>query len=150
MKTKYTLQNISSITIILCITYIYCIYFAPYIEKNYADSYLDKIHKLCLYKCSTKNCRNYMINTRGSNYFISTPHYKQKEIKKCILTFWGITHFILYFILSYLFPNFYIEFFVLGIIFEIYEYYKFTCHDYNDLFLNTLGIFLGHILSPYS
>jgi hypothetical protein len=90
-----------------------------------------------------------MIQTRGKKYFIGTPYYKQKEIKKCILTFWGLTHFVLYFILSYLFPAFYIEFIILGILFEIYEYYKFKCHDYNDLILNALGIFLGKMVSPY-
>ena len=149
MKSKYTIKNITTITFVLFVTYIYCIYFAPYIEKKYPDSFLDKIHKLCLYKCGSDKCRQYMISTRGENYFISTPPYKQKEIKKCILTFWGFTHFVLYFILSFLFPSFYIEFFGLGIMFEIYEYYKFTCHDYNDLILNTIGILLGKILSPY-
>ena len=149
MKSKYSVQNITTIVFVLFVAYIYCIYFAPYIERNYTDSFIDKIHKLCLYKCATDKCIKYMIRTRGENYFISTPHYKQKEIKKCILTFWGVTHFVLYFILSFLFPAFYIDFFLLGIIFEIYEYYKFTCHDYNDLFLNTLGIVLGKILSPY-
>ena len=149
MKSKYNVKNLSAIVFILFISFIYCIHFAPYIERKYTNSFLDKIHKLCIYKCTTNDCIKYIIRARGEKYFISTPPYKQKEIKKCILTFWGVTHFILYFILSFLFPSFYIEFFILGIIFEIYEYYEFSCHDYNDLILNTLGILLGKISSPY-
>jgi len=90
-----------------------------------------------------------MVNTRGENYFISTPIYQQKGIKKCILTFWGFTHFIFYLFLTYLFPSFYIEFIIIGIFFEIYEYYRFGCHDFNDFILNGLGIFVGMNLSPY-
>ena len=90
-----------------------------------------------------------MVNARGKNYFISTPLHEQKNIKKCILTFWGFTHFLFYLVLSYLFPAFYMDFIIIGILFEVYEYYQFICHDFNDLLLNLLGIFVGCNLSPY-
>jgi hypothetical protein len=148
---KYTYKNCTTIFILCTIVYIYCIIFAPYVEQNNTGlfSYIDKMHKKCLYSCKSDQCYEYMINTRGENYFISTPIYKQKSIKKCMFTFWGFTHFIFYLILSFLFPSFYMEFIIIGILFEIYEYYRFNCHDFNDLILNGLGIFIGTKLSPY-
>lgn len=152
MRKKYTAKNVMTILLISIIAYIYCIIFAPYIEKyknNSVSKFIDKIHKTCFFNCKSKQCKQYMEKCRGENYFIATPVYEQLSIKGCILTFWGATHFLFYFILTFLFPNFYIEFFIMGIGFEVYEYYKFNCHDYNDIFLNTFGIILGNVLSPY-
>jgi len=86
---------------------------------------------------------------RGKEYFIQEKQKEQFKISSCIVTFWGITHSILYFILTFLLPNFYIEFFFMGIVFELLEYCIFDCHDIKDIIFNSIGILLGKLLSPY-
>lgn len=152
MKTKYTCTNIIIIISILSIAYIYSLVYAPSIENvkdESLSSSIAKLNKSCLINCTSKKCKKYITNNRGKQYFISIPQHEQEHIRGCILTFWGFTHFIMYFILALLVPAFYVELFVIGIGFEIYEYYKYECHDMNDIYLNTFGILLGKWLSPF-
>lgn len=145
---KYTTKNIVIILSILLFAYIYCFVYAPSIENDNSLT-ITKIHKSCPINCKSEKCKTHFKNTRGDKYFISIPENEQTYIKNCAVTFWGLTHFFMYFIITFLVPSFYIEFFFLGIGFEIYEYYKFKCHDINDIYFNTLGILLGKYFSPY-
>ena len=153
MDKKYTFRNIILSLVILVVAYIYCLVNAPSIEKIDDDSLtasIANVHKMCFINCKSKECKDYISSSRGNSYFVSIPENEQEYIKGCIITFWGFTHFLLYFILTLLVPSLYIEFFFLGIGFEIYEYYVYKCHDVNDIFLNTLGIIIGKYLSPYN
>jgi hypothetical protein len=153
MKTKYTCTNIIIILTILTIAYIYALIYAPAIETSDDDSYttsIAKMNKSCLLNCKSDGCKKYISDNRGKQYFISIPPSEQEHIKSCIVTFWGFTHFLMYFILALLVPAFYIELFFIGVGFEIYEYYKFECHDVNDIFLNSFGILLGKFFSPFN
>jgi hypothetical protein len=153
MYKKYNFKNIMLCLIILTVAFIYIFIFTQYIENINDDSILGllaKLHKKCFWNCETNQCKEIIKNFRGDKYFIFTPESEQKNIHNCIITFWGLTHIILYFILTFLIPSFYIEFFILGILFEIYEYYFYKCHDITDIFLNTLGIIIGKYLSPYN
>ena len=153
MEKKYTFRNIILSLVILTVAYIYCLVYAPSIENINDDSLTNSIanvHKMCFINCKSEECKNFISTNRGDSYFISIPESEQDYIKTCIITFWGMTHFLLYFILTFLVPSFYIEFFFVGIVFEIYEYYYYKCHDINDIFLNTLGIIIGKYLSPYN
>lgn len=152
MKKKYTYRNILIILLILTFAYLYAIAFAPLIENINDDSFFGKIanlNKSCFYNCSSKKCKKIIKINRGRQYFISIPESEQEHISGCIVTFWSFTHFIMYFILTLLVPSFYIEFFFLGIVFEIYEHYHFNCQDVGDIYFNTLGIVLGKYLSPF-
>lgn len=155
-SSKYTSRNIIIIVSILTFAYIYCLIYAPSIEnksenksENNFETKLAKMHTSCLNNCDTNTCKNHIEKTRGEKYFISMPESKQSYMKSCIVTFWSVAHLLMYAVLTYLVPSFYIEFFFIGVAFEIYEYYKFKCHDVNDIIFNTLGIFLGKYLSPY-
>ena len=151
-NNKYSLKNISIVIIIYIIAYLYCLYYAPKIEHINDNSFQGKINKMnksCLYNCKTEICKDMVDNNRGETYFIATKKEDQIHIKDCLLTFWGFTHFLLYFVLALLVPSLYIEFFFIGVIFEIYEFYKYKCHDGTDIILNTLGILLGKYLSPF-
>jgi len=152
MGTKYTSTNIIIILTILSFAYIYSLVYAPSIENSNDDSFttsVAKMNKGCLLNCTSENCKKYITDSRGKQYFISIPADEQEHIRGCIITFWGLTHFVMYFILALLVPAFYIELFFIGVGFEIYEYYKFDCHDVNDIFLNTMGILLGKFFSPF-
>ena len=152
MAHRYTTKNILIILTILTIAYVYALIYAPSIENashNTFEGSVSKINKSCLLNCKSENCKDYIAKNRGKQYFISIPTHEQEYIKSCVITFWGFTHFFMYFILSLLVPSFYLEFFAIGVLFEIYEYYKYDCHDVNDIYLNTFGILLGKYLSPF-
>lgn len=152
MRTKYTCRNIIIIITILSIAYIYSLVYAPSIENindNSFTSSIAKMNKSCILNCTSEKCKKYITDNRGKQYFISIPQNEQEYINGCVITFWGFTHFFMYFILALLVPAFYVELFFIGVGFEIYEYYKFDCHDMNDLYLNTMGILLGNFLSPF-
>jgi len=149
---KYTLRNILIILSILILAYIYCLIYAPSIENSLPGTIpakFAKMHTSCSMTCKTKQCKKHIKITRGDKYFISLPEHEQIHIKSCVVTFWSLSHLAMYFILTYLVPSFYIELFFIGLVFEIYEYYKFKCHDINDIFFNTTGILLGKYFSPY-
>jgi hypothetical protein len=153
MDKKYTFKNIMLILIILSMAYIYCFTLAPIIDSIKGNTIIEtirKIHRMCYFDCNSKNCNDIITTFRGENYFLTDSELDQKNINNCIITFWGLSHILLYFILTFLLPSFYIEFFIFGIIFEIYEYYFFKCHDIMDIFLNTIGIIIGKYLSPYN
>jgi hypothetical protein len=153
MKTKYTFTNILIILSILTVAYIYSLIYAPIIENSNDDSIttsISKMNKSCILSCPAKGCKRYIKNNRGKQYFISIPADEQKYIKSCLITFWGFTHFLMYFILTFLVPAFYLELFFIGVIFEFYEYYRFECQDINDIYLNTFGILLGKFFSPFN
>ncbi len=151
-NNKYSIRNILLLIFIYSIAYYYCIVYAPTIENNKDDSWVTKLsnmNKSCLVNCKTKECETHIKNSRGNTYLISLPKEEQGYLKKCLITFWGFSHFLLYFVLAFFVPKLYIEEFIIGILFEIWEYYKFDCHDMNDIVLNGIGILLGRYLSPY-
>jgi hypothetical protein len=98
----------------------------------------------CPVKCKSDSCKTYVGKTRGKKY---TPTNDQNPTKSCAMTFWHVTHFVLYFILSYLFPSFYVEFFVICVLWEFIEYFTFECQDVSDLFFNSTGILTGIAVS---
>ena len=152
MNNKYSVKNISIILLIVipCLLYIYP---GTQIIQNNTNNiilkYINELNKTCFLNCKTNICKKYMMIGRGKEYFIQEKQKEQFKISSCIVTFWGITHSILYFILTFLLPNFYIEFFFMGIVFELLEYCIFDCHDIKDIIFNSIGILLGKLLSPY-
>lgn len=132
--TKYLL-----LCLILTIAYIYSIILAPKLINN---EKINNIHESCFINCKYNICN---LSSRGDNYYINSS----KTSEKCMMTFWGFTHVLLYTILGFLFPDMFIQLFLLGIIFEIYEKYKFDCHDTLDIYFNTIGLLIGYTASSY-
>jgi hypothetical protein len=85
---------------------------------------------------------------RGDNYLIGIEDpVKNERMKNCLVTFWGVAHFALYFVLGVAAPDMFWETFAIGVGFEIYENYKFDCHDVLDVGLNSAGFLLGRLFS---
>ena len=85
---------------------------------------------------------------RGDNYYIGvTDEGKKLKLDKCLVTFWGATHFFLYFFLGMFAPDLFWQTFVVGIIFELFEKYNYGCHDVLDICLNTAGFFIGRYIA---
>jgi hypothetical protein len=135
--------------LILLVSYFYCIKFAPSIESKSDNIFFDKlnnIHQSCIIKCNSTTCRNIVQNGRGDTYFISTPKEKQEYIKDCAVTFWGVSHFFMHFMIGFLLPDFFLQSLAVGISFEIYEYQIYKCHDILDIPLNILGFLMGRTI----
>ena len=102
------------------------------------------MNESCIYGCGT--CNKYT-KIRGKDYFVSNMDKKKEhELKRCVFTFWHLTHYITYTIIGYLFPIMFIESVILGTSFEIFEYLKYDCHDALDVVYNALGFVTGYFL----
>lgn len=132
--------------ILYVIAYIYAINIAPFISKS-DNIYLKKIdfvHE----SCYTNICNADFSNTRGNNYYIDVmDQNKQKLLKTCFMTFWGLSHFVLYSFLGYFAPDLFLETFMIGVAFEGLEKYKYDCHDLLDIGFNSVGFLFGRSLN---
>jgi hypothetical protein len=142
-------ENISVLTLSLFIIFIivslaYCFHITPALAKrnDKLSQKITKINESCIFGCST--CDKYT-KTRGKDYFIGKK-FLDEEIKRCVLTFWGFSHYLTYIIVGYLFPSMFIESMILGIAFEYFEYVVYQCHDGLDVVYNGLGFLTGQFL----
>lgn len=128
------------VALIYTIAYIYSIIFAPKLAGAYQGwaKTLNDTHESCLLGCQANLCK---LSVRGDNYYINAGPNKTAD--GCMVTFWGFSHFFLYSVLGFLFPDVFWETFFIGVAFEIYEYKKFNCHDTFDIILNTVGFLVG-------
>ena len=125
--------------IVYIIAYVYAIIIAPKISVYAGDSWIENKHRECIIKNDT--LAPIIAAGRGDNYYIGVENNPQ-ELSNCTVTFWGSTHFFLYFILGSM-TNLFWETFTIGVGFELYEYYEFGCHDVFDIVLNTCGFLTG-------
>lgn len=129
------------------IAYIYAMVFAVYIGKcnDKICQKINRVHENCTLGCKNKTCN--LTKSRGDNYFIGvTDEEKKNKLDNCLITFWGTTHFVLYFFLGIFTPNLFWETFIIGILFELYEKQYYACHDVLDIILNTSGFLIGRLL----
>ena len=78
---------------------------------------------------------------------------------------WGISHFVLYGIMTFIYPKYWLFIFIIGILWELFEYYlehnlilncyvlndsnikqKYWYARYQDIIMNTLGILVALLL----
>lgn len=145
---KYNSKTLSTIAFIYGLAYIgiLIITFYPMYGSNPTlKQWFTDVDIWCPVKCKSDSCKTYADKTRGHKY--NPTNAKTNTIKTCAITFWHITHFALYFILAYLFPSFYIEFFFIGILFEFAEYIVAECQDASDVIFNLGGILAGIAVS---
>lgn len=123
---------------------------------EYKDLALN-FHTRCIYY-GDNDVVHSLIKGRAENYFFenstSDISPEQKEVlknnsKHCLLTIWGLTHFILYFLLGIFAPDYFWLSFSISIAFEYYENLKWDCHDMFDILLNTIGLFAGYYTGRY-
>ena len=114
--------------IIFIIAYVYAMVLATAILKY-------NIH----YTCMVNSPRP--LHTRGQNYYIAGHKGPQPN---CLVTFWNLTHIVMYTVLGILCPDILPEIFMMGILFELYEKKKYECHDLLDIVYNGLGLAIGY------
>lgn len=138
--------------ILFSISYIYCLIFAPSIEKvnnNYFIESINKINTSCFLPCHSNICNNFANLSRGKQYFISGNKDINDKIKNCLITFYNFSHFILFFLLGFFSPNYCVFSFIIGLLFEYYEFIYLNCHDIWDIFWNFFGLVVGFYLQKY-
>jgi len=138
--------TLSLFIIFIIVSLAYCFHITPALAKrnDKLSQKITKINESCIFGCN--ECKKYT-KTRGGEYFInSMDQKKEEEIKRCVLTFWGFSHYLTYIIVGYLFPSMFIESMILGIAFEYFEYVVYQCHDGLDIVYNGLGFLTGQYL----
>lgn len=145
------MDNINKISILLVffiLSYFYCFVYAPGIigelDTSTFNGKMNKIHESCIYGCDGDDVCPHLTQYRGDSYYIGSMNSeKLKKLKKCLVTWWSLTHFITYLVLGYLFPEYFWPLFLFGVLFEIYERYMYRCEDGLDIIYNTLGLITG-------
>jgi hypothetical protein len=134
--------------ILYIIAYIYAIMIAPKITTCTTNTckVLEKNHRKCL--ISTPALAPVIGGGRGASYYIGAEN-DSEELSNCFLTFWGLTHFMLYTALGFFCPDLFWETFAIGAGFEMYEFFKFDCHDSLDIIINTSGFAFGKYAIGY-
>jgi hypothetical protein len=110
---------------------------------------IDSMNKSCLMSCGENPHLKRLIQGRGENYYISeVDDHTTETLQNCFLSFYNATHFFMYLLLGYFCPSLFMETFLLGVAFEIYEYQYLDCADPLDVFYNCAGFAVGRYLSP--
>jgi hypothetical protein len=137
-----------TIIILYVLAFIYSIVIAPKLagaDEGTLASSINTVHETCVAGCRANICK---LSIRGDSYYIgATDDNKRSKLSKCATTFWGMTHYALYFAIGFLFPGCFWETFAVGIGFEAFEAMAFGCHDTFDIFLNSAGFFTGSMLN---
>ncbi len=124
----------------LCCGFVLAIFSVWYSLYVITGTFMEQFHHTCIIKAKNVGAR-----TRGASYQLSsrTTGY----FKHCLLTQWNVIHAFTYFLFGLLFPNQFILFLTIGILFEIYEAIVYDCHDVMDIAVNSLGYVCGSQLS---
>jgi hypothetical protein len=142
---------------------IYGVAFSLVLLVNYILSkthrYNDGLNKTiynCLVSYESK-ATELFTSCRGKNYYsISGPvknaHPEDKALfdynqKYCITSLWAFTHIYLYVLIGFFCPSLFWLTFIGGAAFEVFEYFKWGCHDIVDVLYNSLGFFIGYYLN---
>lgn len=94
----------------------------------------------CMIKTNNNNLNSFIKKYRGSTYY---PHISDSNDEECLLTEWGLSHFLSCMVIGFLVPRQWLLLFLATVFWEIGEYYIADCHDILDLVWNSLGIVTG-------
>ena len=66
-----------------------------------------------------------------------------KQFGPRVFTLWNISHILYYGLGAYLFPNYVVQLWFMGIAWEFVEHFTYNCGNPLDIMWNTIGIFIG-------
>lgn len=123
------------------LAYLYAIEVAPRLLQDSANV-MNEVHETCFVQ---NFLPNKALSLRGNKYIIGDPE-SSSALDNCLITFWGTSHYMLYFFLGYWCPALFWPTFVIGVGFEVYEYVQYDCADALDIAFNTIGFLSGSLL----
>lgn len=138
-RPSLTLQ-IAIAIVIYSVAFIYSLVIAPNLvkSKNKLSTKLNELHESCVIGCKPLNVCS--LDTKGSSYYIGST----SNANKCIITFWSMTHLVMYSLLGYLCYDLFAYLFCISLLFEVFEQYMYNCQDYIfDPICNMLGLLIG-------
>ncbi len=129
-----------TLSLLFLFAYVYSIHIAPWIQKKFPKSQWNEMHEQCVSKTSIMP--KWMLRGRGNSYIIGGSS-ASTGLRECTLTFWGMTHFLLYFVIGVQCPQYGLLANILGVLFELYEWKVYDCADPLDIVWNTTGFLIG-------
>ena len=104
---------------------------------------INQLYTMCYINCDHPICK-YLTKYRGKDYFLTFGNSTQsKKTKTCILSLWGVLHFLLFAIIGIYVKGVLIEVVMVSILYEYLEYVLYNCHDAFDIVLNVAGYLFG-------
>lgn len=117
-----------------------------YLTTTKYSDIVNKAYNYCFIQCKNEWCK-YLLKFRGKDYFLTFNGVKQGErVKNCLLSLWGILHFVLFAIIGFFVPNVFYEVILISVVYELLEYVLYDCHDALDIVLNIGGYLFGAFL----
>lgn len=108
-------------------------------NAQYMRDCYTKDNGYCIIKTKDNNINQFIKKTRGSKYY---PHISDSNDEECLLTEWGLSHFLSCMVIGFLVPRQWLLIFIVTLGWEFIEYFC-KCHDILDLVWNSLGIVTG-------
>lgn len=127
-----------------CIFYIVAYSYILYAANQTLAGKNKLYYEACLVNVNHENTK-YLTQFRGKAYNMVGPNHKKYDF--CVMTYWNLTHLLLYTVMGFFCPDLFIEAIGIGLIFELAEYKMFDCHDVLDLFYNAVGFIIGRSLA---
>jgi len=118
-----------------------------YLTNTKYKDIVNKAYNQCYIVCREEWCK-YLLKFRGEDYFLTFNGKSDKSfrIKNCLLSLWGVLHFVLFALIGFFVPNVLYEVIIVSILYELAEYYLYNCHDALDVVLNVSGYLFGVLL----
>ncbi len=127
-----------------------------YLIKKYNNKYniaVDKYNQYCMLYNKSDIVQE-LTKHRGIQYYFNghLNNINDKKIilykrKFCLITFWSMSHIILYALIGFFCPSLFIPSFVFGVIFEGLEKKFCNCQDLFDIIYNSIGFGIGYLLN---
>ena len=148
------MHQYAALCVIVVIAYavLHYLFFYPSERLKRSETFqsVNSHSEQCVVKCDAVGCRPCDLSVRGRSYIVDGSEETNKKISECFITFWGVTHFMLYAVIGFFCPDLFWQTLAMGIGWELYEYEVFDCHDTLDIFLNTAGFLVGRAIKRRS
>lgn len=115
-------------------------------ETRYGDV-VKRLFRQCYFECHLPLCE-WLTQFRGRRYFLTNGDEEERErVKYCMLSLWGVLHFVLFVLIGFFVPNIGWEVLGASLVYEGGEYLLYRCHDLLDVGINMAGYLVGSALS---
>lgn len=141
LKTIFFNENINNkallkVLLLLSVLFLLIFHFAKTICENIEE--MDEINGICVVGCGNSTFKKCIVeNCKGDDYLLTSGKYEMD----CFMSIWELSHIYLHIIIGYHLDMRYSL--MIGGTFEVYEWSAYKCHNWMDIFWNTLGATIG-------
>jgi hypothetical protein len=131
------------------LAYVFCMQFAVMINQTEHSIYkkIDNMNKSCIIGSGDNKLMKKLSSYRGENYYLTETDIETTVLDNCFMSFYNLTHLLLYIGIGIVCPDLRLESFLIGTVFELYEYYYLDCHDPLDIIYNVFGFEFGKYIN---